>query len=109
MSVNTQLAVRSARLSHWAELLSQKAAGNMNVSDFCNANGITRNQYFYWLRRLREAAIEGSGCTFAELVPPKDRGSDSVITISVDNMNISVGSSISEEHLTMVLRAVKNA
>ncbi|MQN00605.1 MAG: hypothetical protein FRC54_01190 [bacterium LCO1.1] len=37
----------------------------VTIDEFCKKNGYTRNQYYYYLRKLRRKVIEDSG--FVEL------------------------------------------
>jgi len=36
----------------------QKCSG-LNIKEFCQEKGITRNAYFYWQRKIRKATCEG--------------------------------------------------
>lgn len=44
------------RLSQWRQVLQSRAAQGQSIKDFCASAGISRNTYFYWQRKLREAA-----------------------------------------------------
>ena len=44
------------RLAQWAQGMQERKASGQSVADFCEARGVSRNTYFYWQRRLREAA-----------------------------------------------------
>jgi putative transposase len=43
------------RLEQWSLAMQEKNASEMTVKAFCQAKGVSRNTYFYWQRRLREA------------------------------------------------------
>ena len=49
------------RMDQWAELIRQCQASGMNVNDWCAANGVTHDAYYYWLRKLRKVAMEQTG------------------------------------------------
>jgi putative transposase len=63
--MDTQKATEEYRLSKWAQIIQSRIDSGQNVEEFCKAAGITKNAYFYWQRKLREAA-----CT--ELVKAED-------------------------------------
>ena len=54
--MNSRELTAEYRMTHWAQLLQERAASGLNVQDFCLDKGITRNTYFYWQKKLREAA-----------------------------------------------------
>jgi putative transposase len=58
---------------HWAQMFSERECGE-NIDEFCGRNGISRNQFFYWQRKLREAActelVLRSGETGIKELPP---------------------------------------
>jgi len=44
------------RMSHWAEVMNRRKESGESIRKFCQAEGIHQNVYFYWQRKLREAA-----------------------------------------------------
>lgn len=53
------------RLTHWAGILRERQTSGMSIRAYCKAEGICENVYYYWQRKLREAACE-------ELLPAID-------------------------------------
>lgn len=47
---------REVRLRQWSEVLREQKESGQNVKTWCESQGIRRQQYFYWQRKLREAA-----------------------------------------------------
>ncbi len=43
----------------------------MKVDEYCQSRGITRDMYFYWLRKVKEAALDSSGIELVELKEPE--------------------------------------
>lgn len=114
MSEKTQLAVKESRISHWADVLSRKASSGMSVETFCLETGITRNQYFYWLRKVREAALDLPGSPFVELkVPAKETHmtfpKEAAMSISIADATIFVNETTSQALLVNVIRAIRDA
>lgn len=46
------------RLQQWAEQIDQCQSSHMSVTDWCNANGIATNTYYYRLKKVREHTLE---------------------------------------------------
>lgn len=54
--MDTRKIASEYRLAHWGGLLQERVASGQSIAGFCTATGISRNTYFYWQRKLREAA-----------------------------------------------------
>jgi putative transposase len=46
------------RLAQWAQALHDRAAAGQSIDELCQAKGVSRNTYFYWQRKVREAAAQ---------------------------------------------------
>lgn len=57
MVSETSLAAQQCRLREWAEQIGdcQNRPEGMSVIEWCSRNGITKANYYYRLRRVREA------------------------------------------------------
>ncbi len=42
------------QLQRWKLLIEERIKSGMKVRDWCEANGVTKNAYYYWLEKLRE-------------------------------------------------------
>lgn len=54
--VNTREIADDYRLAHWAEIVRERVESGLSVKDFCQSRGFHQNIYFYWQRKLRQAA-----------------------------------------------------
>lgn len=54
--LNTRKVAAEYRLSQWAQVIQRRLDSGQNVKDFCQTTGISKNAYFYWQKKLREAA-----------------------------------------------------
>jgi putative transposase len=54
--MNTKKIAAEYRMSHWAQLIHDRMASGKNVRDYCDSIGCSENAYYYWQRKLREAA-----------------------------------------------------
>ena len=92
----------------------------MKVETWCSQNGITKANYYYRLRRVREAYIEttqSSETTFVELpVMSESEKSEKQESKNLpvariytdDNLSIDIFSSISAEQIQSLIGAVTN-
>ena len=56
--MNTREIAEELRLSHWAGIMRERSESGLSVKAFCENAGFHQNIYFYWQRKLREAACE---------------------------------------------------
>jgi len=47
------------RLTHWAKIIQDRNDSGLSIRAYCKDANIQESNYYYWLRRLREAATEG--------------------------------------------------
>lgn len=77
MKSQTSLVAQQTRLNQWAEQIREcnNRPQGMTVDDWCLENGITRANYYWRLRKVREALLTvaetTSNSTFVELKEPE--------------------------------------
>ena len=55
------LAVRNEyRLQSWMEIIRECEESGLSNREFCFQRGISEKTYYYWLRKVREAAAEAA-------------------------------------------------
>lgn len=54
--MNSRALATEYRLTQWAQTMQERAANGESIDEFCQRRGISRNKYFYWQKKLREAA-----------------------------------------------------
>ena len=72
--MNTRTIATAYRLSEWAQKLQERRATGESIDAFCARTGASRHSYFYWQRKVREAACrellpELDGNKIQEMVP----------------------------------------
>ena len=81
------LAVRDEyRLQEWAQIHRRCRESGLSNREFCRQNGIAEKTFYYWLKKLRETAIE----TQPQLVALEDVASDD------DMIHIRFGAAVLE-------------
>ena len=111
--MSTQLATQKYRLEQWTGIIHSRIESGQTVKEFCSQNGISETQYFYWLRRVRAAAIEAAGSQFAELTEPVEAAQATTntpdVTIELNGVRIHVNSNAHRSTLSMVMEVLSNA
>ena len=54
--INTREIAAEYRLQHWAQVVQEQKQSGLSIKAFCETAGFQPNRYFYWQRKLREAA-----------------------------------------------------
>ena len=59
MKSQTSLVASQVRLQHWAEQIKdcQNRPEDMDVKTWCDQNGLTKANYYYRVRKVREACL----------------------------------------------------
>ena len=115
--MDTRFATTNIRIKQWTAVFKSKAESGLTMDEYCDQNGISRNAYYYWLKKARAAALEHTGTAFVELEAPETEGCLQTkappsfvpqLTIEKKGFVIGVGAGISKELLTLVLEAVSH-
>ena len=56
--INTRKIAEEYRLTHWAQIIQERTESGLSIKDYCKQIGICGNTYYYWQRRVRQAACE---------------------------------------------------
>jgi transposase-like protein len=114
--MDTRKIAAKYRLRHWAQAMQERVSSGKSIQKFCQDSGISRNTYFYWQRKLREAACEQMPAPdFAEvkLLEPSaqstvtERFLSGQICAEADGVHITADSSYPVEKLAMLLRELR--
>ena len=114
--MNTQKVTQKYRMSQWIQIIQKRHDSGQNVKDFCEEMGIKKNSYYYWQRKVREAA-----CTelmpIEESVNPIPNGwmqlaqtqkTNSSLDIEVGGCRITVYSDTNPELLKSICRTLRS-
>ena len=56
--MDTRKVAAEYRLSQWTQIIQEQRCSGLNIKEFCQEKGMSRHAYFYWRRKLRQAACE---------------------------------------------------
>jgi len=114
------------RLSRWSQIVQERSESGLSIKGYCERAGIQEHTYYYWLRKLREAACEElsvmqgnsqssrlSPPFFAEIklpaqpaLPQAVISHQNQISIEAGGVRLTAGSEYPIEKLTELLRVV---
>lgn len=65
------------KLEHWRQVIAECQSSDMQVKDWLEQNDISKDQYYYWLRKVREQAVKNIPVDPADV--PMVAGQDNVV------------------------------
>lgn len=110
--MDTRLATTQIRLVNWAGIIKARNESGLTVKEYCSQNGLSKGAYFYWLRKLRTAALEPAGDRFVELQTPvqeaegESSASAGSVTVELGNARLHVTDPSARDTLTMILEVL---
>jgi hypothetical protein len=57
--MNTSRVTSEYRAAQWMQILQERQTSGYTIKDFCKDRGISRDAYFYWQHKLRNAVCNG--------------------------------------------------
>lgn len=107
------------RMEQWAKLIQECQSSGMKVNDWCAANGVTHDAYYYWLRKLRKAAMQQTGLdripngslpvTFKKLeVAAPVAGTQAAVIIHMPSATLEIHNGASQQTVEAVLLALRS-
>ena len=107
--MNTKPATSRMRTGQWADIIKDCKSG-LKVDDYCAQHGLSRNAYFYWLRKVKKASLTQSG--FVEVRQQVEVSScypSPKLTASVNEIVLGIDENTPMDLLTNVIKVLKNA
>ena len=68
--MDTKQVARQYRLEKWSSLITERQNSGLNVREFCKERNIKEHIYYYWLKRIREAACKSMPTVSAPVFAP---------------------------------------
>jgi len=122
--MNTREIAAEYRLSHWGQVMQERIESGLSIKAFCKQIGICGNTYFYWQRRLREAACEELAARVQKEAAPSQKslipngwavckGAEAAVTgkavaIEIGGFRVIVEADSEAEILAKVCRVLKS-
>lgn len=108
------------RLAQWSDLVKERVDLGLSIRAYCAMKGFAENTFFYWQRRVREAArpqleagqasLPVPGFVEVALAPapeaPVTQAQAGQLQVQINGIHLSVDSSYPSEKLAALLQAL---
>lgn len=108
--MKTREVTKNYRLNKWAAIISECRGSGQTVEAWCSEHNIKPASYYYWLRRVREAACEALPTLTGEnnSIVPVDFSSITVNQMPQASIVLRVGSVVLELHNNASTTLIEN-
>ena len=95
------------RLQSWTEVIRAKQESGLTNREFCAQHGIAEKTYYYWLRKVRQAALD---CASPELVRLEDDrpSSDRIIRIRYGSAELNLPENVDLTAVAALLDSLRH-
>lgn len=113
-------AKRAMRMQEWTDMIIARRQSGMTVRQWCKANGISEDRYYYGQKELRRAAIaqqcsdneSSSDARLATLVkvdmqPESERLNSEHVTLTYGGGTLDIPAGTSAEAIAEILKALR--
>lgn len=117
--MNTKLATRQIRLNEWAAIIKDCKASGLKVDIYCEQHGLSRDAYYYWLRRVKEAALKQAGFVELPALPSEQKVTETInkrisdfetqMIIKMNGIEFCVNDNSPTELISRVMEIIRHA
>lgn len=95
---------KQVQKAEWTERIRKCSKSRLTVSEWCIENGVNSKTYYYHLRKLRKEICEQIPVPVMTVPEESHR-----VKISIGEVTAEIPEGISEQMMTTLIRAMKNA
>jgi hypothetical protein len=119
--LDTREVANQYRLNKWTEIVRQCRNSGQKVAVWCAENNVNTTSYYYWLRRIRQAACEalpslsGNNSIVPVNIPvhtveiePQNLESSSAIVVRMGTVKLEISNNASATLIENTLRALQH-
>lgn len=117
--MDTKLATIQICIKQWASIIQDCRSSGLKVDDYCEQHSLSRNAYYYWQRKVKEAAlshagfVEIQGDTLKAETGLADSSSGSLffpqIVLSANGVSVGINQDTPMPLLSQVLGVIRHA
>ena len=118
--MDTKLATTQIRIQQWAAVIHDRQESGLKVDDYCKQHGLSRNAYYYWLRKVKESALTQTGFVEIQSVitapeagskTPQDESTSFIpqMLVSVNGMSLGIRQDTPMDLFARVIGAIRHA
>ena len=113
--MNTKLAIAQIRVKNWATIIQDRNASGLSIKDSCAQHQLSRDSYYYWLRKVKETLLVESG--FVEVTQPKPfpvqegtaADQKGMMTLTFRGIQLDIPISVQRDTLSMIIEVTIHA
>lgn len=112
--MDTKLATRQIRLAEWANVIHDRTDSGLTVDVYCEQHGLSRDAYYYWLRKVKLAALQQTG--FVGLSQPAEwetiptnQEDPAQLTVRIRDAELTISSNTPTELIARVVTVIRSA
>ena len=94
------------RMEQWKQIIQDCQKSGLSNKAYCQEQGISEKTYYYWLRKLRTAAVEQAAPEIMELEPEVDERRE-VLYIRYGGAELTLPAETDIEAIAAVLRSLQ--
>lgn len=118
--MDTRLVARQNQLETWAAIVNNCRTSGMKTKDWLAANNISRDQYYYWFRLLRDKAAQELNDNKEKQAPtqivkiecdetPVASIASDIIEVTIGRMNIKIPTHVNTSTIQTILEVAIHA
>jgi len=110
--MDTTLATANIRLRMWADIIRRRTESGLSVEEWCLRNDVSRDQYFYWLRKVKATALQSTEAEFVEITDPYMSPfslPDDKAAFVIGDISILVHQGTPDDLMVRMIRAARHA
>ena len=117
--MDTRLATKQIKAQQCAKVIKDRLDSGLKVTEYCELHNISKTQYYYWLRAIREHCIETQAPQLVELQPPAEVPQDNKSCVSdgfeiemlikIGNASLGINSATPKSLIRKVMEVLSNA
>ena len=110
--MDTKLATANIRLRMWTDIIRKRTESGLSVKEWCRQNDVSRDQYFYWLRKVKTAALQSTETEFSQITDPCMSASflpDEKAAFIIGDISILVHRGTPDDLMVRMIRAARHA
>lgn len=121
LSMSIKDSTREYRLSQWLPIIKECRNSGMSVKDWCEQNNVNEKRFYYWQRKIREAATEALPSVTKQpafvQVPAPIKSPNPLemptfipsMVLKVGNVSLELSDTVQSELLASVLKVLTDA
>jgi hypothetical protein len=106
------------RLEQWTSIIQERIKSGKRVEEWCTENNISRDAYYYWLRKVKLAAAMNTAPEppqlprVVQLIPPapvsETHSTGTAIILKINDISLEIQGCASDAIIEKTLKALRN-